>query len=327
MASKKSGNRFGDTIKSFLWFVIIAGAVVAFFRLNDGITLTNFVPYLRNRSEAVGRFYKECNANGWKDCSSLSYHIGQVNRENPYSGSENEIHHTSPDGSTTGTTVNPNSTNHSTSNNEDSSNSLDGQNSVNLPLTEAQILQEKLNSLNVVESYDTNIKYKRTEWKHWINIEGSSCWTVREEALLQQAEPDSVILLDKNDNITKEKSKACSILKGKWIDPYTGTTITDPTKTDVDHTSALAATARAGGQSWDKQKKEDFANDLDHLIVTSQKANRGKSDKTPSEWMPEKKDSWCVYSRTYVNILSKYNLNITQADKDVLNNVLSNCNF
>lgn len=304
-SNRKSSGGFLDSLKSYLWFVLLAGFVLAY--LTSGsvkLTPENIIPIARNKSMAISRFYKDCFAKNFKNCTSLSTFIDEVNSENPVPvpGDSN----TSVDGS-------------------DSSNTQNNDEPV--MVTEAQQLQSKLNSLNVVQEYDNNIKYKRTEWKHWINVPGSSCWTTREEALYLQAVPDSVILLDKNDKETKDKSKACSIKSGKWEDPYTNEVIKDPTKTDVDHTSALAATARAGGQSWDKQKKQDFANDLDHLIVTSQKANRQKSDKTPSEWMPEDKSSWCDYSKTYINILVKYNLNISQADKDVLNNVLSTCKF
>ena len=188
-------------------------------------------------------------------------------------------------------------------------------------------LINKLNSLNVVPEYNKKVLYKRTEWKHWININGSTCWTIREEALFNQAEKSSIVLLDKNNKETKDKKNACSIKSGKWKDPYTNEVITNPAKTDVDHTSALAATARAGGQDWDKNKKEAFANDLDHLIVTSQKANRQKGDKTPSEWLPENKKSWCMYAKVYINILHKYNLNVSQKDKDTLMNIINTCKF
>ncbi len=187
-------------------------------------------------------------------------------------------------------------------------------------------LTNKLNSLNVVPEYK-KVPYKRTEWKHWININGSSCWTIREEALFNQAEKNSIVLLDKDNKETKDKNNACSIKSGKWKDPYTNEIISNPAKTDVDHTSALAATARAGGQSWDKAKKEAFANDLDHLVVTSQKANRQKGDKTPSEWLPENKKSWCMYAKIYINILNKYNLNVSQKDKDTLINIINTCKF
>lgn len=187
-------------------------------------------------------------------------------------------------------------------------------------------LTNKLNSLNVVSEYK-KVPYKRTEWKHWININGSSCWTIREEALFNQAEKNSIVLLDKDNKETKDKNIACSIKSGKWKDPYTNEIISNPSKTDVDHTSALSATAKAGGQSWDKAKKEAFANDLDHLIVTSQKANRQKGDKTPSEWLPENQKSWCMYAKIYINILHKYNLNVSQKDKDTLMNIINTCKF
>ena len=63
------------------------------------------------------------------------------------------------------------------------------------------------------------------------------------------------------------------------------------------------------------------------MIVTSQKANRQKGDKTPSEWLPENQKSWCMYAKIYINILHKYNLNVSQKDKDTLMNIINTCKF
>ena len=189
-------------------------------------------------------------------------------------------------------------------------------------MSKADALNE-LNSIPIVASYN-KAKYKRTEWKHWISYE-TPCWTTREEVLDRQAEKGSVTYLDKDDKETKDKSKACSIKSGVWIDPYSKETIKDPTKLDIDHTGALSWTAKAGGQEWDKQKKQDYANDFDHLVATTAKENRTKGDKGPSEWMPE--SSKCEYAKVYTHIVKKYKLNLNKADKDTLEKALNSCAF
>lgn len=285
----KKGNFFSD-LKSLIWLFIVAGGILAYFNLSGG-NLEHILDKAKNGSIRLDKTYQNCFKEGFPGC------LGKSNI--------------------------PNSSSNDNSNNKHSS---DSKNDYSSNTSQKDELLQKLNNLNVVESYN-KVNYKRTEWKHWINYENSSCWNVREEALYRQAVPNTIILLDSSGEETKEKEKACSIKSGEWKDPYTNEVIKDPTKTDLDHTSPLAATARAGGQDWDNKKKEEFANDLDHLVVTSQKANRQKGDKTPSDWMPENKDSWCTYSKIYINILSKYNLNITQKDKDVLEKTISSCQF
>lgn len=183
---------------------------------------------------------------------------------------------------------------------------------------------KQLDSLKVVKEYDKNVKYNRKDWEHWKNY-GSSCWNIREEVLYRQAEPNSIILLDKNKQITKNKAKACSIKSGKWKDPYSDEIMTKPQQVDVDHTVALGAVSKAGGNSFSKDIKGKYANDFDVLVATSAKQNRAKGAKTPSQWMPPNKKSHCEYAKTYINISKKYNLSLTEKDKKVLKKALSTC--
>lgn len=180
---------------------------------------------------------------------------------------------------------------------------------------------EKLNNIKI--GNPQNVDYKRSDWKHWIQYGKNACWNIREEALSQQAVEGSVVYLDKNKKETKDKSKACYIAKGKWIDVWTGEEYTNPKDLDVDHTFPLGAIAEMGGQEYDKKTKEKIANDLEHLVVTSAKLNRAKGKKRPEEFMPPKNK--CEYAKIYINIAEKYNLKITQKDKEVLNNALNTC--
>lgn len=184
---------------------------------------------------------------------------------------------------------------------------------------------EILNTLNVVEEYN-KVKYSRKDWKHWEPF-NSNCWSAREEALYQQALPDTIVLLNKDKEETNNKDEACYIQSGKWYDKNSGVTFTDPKDLDVDHTPALKAASQAGGNEFTTEMKMQYANDLDVLIVTSAKENRSKGAKTPSQWMPSRKEAHCDYAKVYVNALKKYNLNITQSDKDALYNALVGCEY
>jgi hypothetical protein len=69
------------------------------------------------------------------------------------------------------------------------------------------------------------------------------------------------------------------VATGEWFDPYTGETITNSTKLDIDHMVPLKNAHDSGGWACDKDKKSAFANEMsqeDHLIAVTASANRGK---------------------------------------------------
>lgn len=200
----------------------------------------------------------------------------------------------------------------------DYSSQKQSQSVLNIPTNKSM---QDLNSIRVFEKYE-EVKYNRKEWNHWIAYD-RDCWSIREEVLYRSAK--SVELLDKDKNPTKDYSKACYIEKGVWVDPYTEETITDPKNIDIDHHIPLAVVASSGGQVWKTNKKEEYANDFDILIAISAEQNRTKGKKTPSEWMPDNKKSHCLYAKKYIDGLKKYNLYITQEDKNVLEKALETC--
>jgi len=183
----------------------------------------------------------------------------------------------------------------------------------------------KLDALTVAPA--SNASYNRDEWKHWDDL--TSCWNVREQTLVDEAVQDgTLVMLDKKKNPTTDISKACYVTAGTWIDPYTGATFTDPKELDIDHMIPLNYVAQHGGQAWNADKKEDYANNRDypnHLIAVSASANRSKSDKGPSEWKPENQAYWCQYATDWVNISTTWKLTVAQADKDTLREMLNTC--
>ena len=49
---------------------------------------------------------------------------------------------------------------------------------------------------------------------------------------------------------------------GSWNDPYSGRTITDASKLDIDHMVPLKEAHESGGYAWDAYRRRDYANDL-----------------------------------------------------------------
>lgn len=172
-------------------------------------------------------------------------------------------------------------------------------------------LTAKLNAIPTQEV--ASVDYDRDEWRHWSDLDGNGC-DAREDVL--NAQGTSVVL---------EVGDACRPESGKWVSPYEGKVITDPSSIDIDHVIPLGYAATHGGQDWSAEKKEQFANDFDHLLATSASTNRSKSDKGPGEYMPEKVTYWCTYSKLWINTTSEYGLWLEATDKAKLNEGLGTC--
>lgn len=322
MAEKKKSSK-GESPGSLLLALIVIAAVLAIFFYSSGINLGNVFNTVRYRASDLGPRLVECVTSPSNCKLTNNYNVTPNGFESQSSNSSSSNNSDQGNANSENKSNSESSNNQSATDNNKNSNSESGINNLaSVKMSKADALNE-LNSIPIVASYN-KAKYKRTEWKHWISYE-TPCWTTREEVLDRQAEKGSVTYLDKDDKETKDKSKACSIKSGVWIDPYSKEKVEDPTKLDIDHTGALSWTAKAGGQEWDKQKKQDYANDFDHLVATTAKENRTKGDKGPSEWMPE--SSKCEYAKVYTHIVKKYKLNLNKADKDTLEKALNSCAF
>ena len=322
MAEKKKSSK-GENPGSLLVALIVIAAVLAIFFYSSGINLGNVFNTVRYRASDLGPRLVECVTSPSNCKLTNNYNVTPNGFESQSSNSSSSNNSDQGNANFENKSSSESSNSQSSTNNSQNSNSESGINNLaSAKMSKADALNE-LNSIPIVASYN-KAKYKRTEWKHWISYE-TPCWTTREEVLDRQAEKGSITYLDKDDKETKDKSKACSIKSGVWIDPYSKEKVEDPTKLDIDHTGALSWTAKAGGQEWDKQKKQDYANDFDHLVATTAKENRTKGDKGPSEWMPE--SSKCEYAKVYTHIVKKYKLNLNKADKDTLEKALNSCAF
>lgn len=174
-----------------------------------------------------------------------------------------------------------------------------------------------------VATFDSSGTYNRGEWKHWKNTEGSSCWNVREEILYTSG--SNVQLLDQRKEETRRKEDACYITAGAWQDPYSGKTIDDPRKIDIDHIVPLAYAEGMGAKDWTPEQRETFANDYDNLTISSSSENRQKGASGPGEWMPSNQRYHCEYAKRFIAVVKKYGLSVTEKDKNALGKALALC--
>lgn len=75
--------------------------------------------------------------------------------------------------------------------------------------------------------------------------------------------------------------EGCDVEVGRWLDPYTGSTYTDPADIDIDHVVPLANAWRSGASGWSEAEREAYANDPEVLLSAEDNANQEKGGGTP----------------------------------------------
>jgi hypothetical protein len=122
--------------------------------------------------------------------------------------------------------------------------------------------------------------------------------------------------------------RKCQVATGEWFAPYTGETVTDATRLDIDHMIPLKNAHNSGGWAWDKDTKSAFANGTsyaDHLIAVTASANRKKGARGPEAWKPTNKGYWCDYAVDWVRIKTDWDLSATKAEWGALQGMLETC--
>jgi hypothetical protein len=125
--------------------------------------------------------------------------------------------------------------------------------------------------------------------------------------------------------------KSCNVTAGVLDDPYTGKTIqfqrgtSTSSNVQIDHVAALSDTWQKGAQQLSKEQRIALANDPLELLAVDGPANQQKSDGDAATWLPSYKPFRCQYVARQIAVKQKYNLWVTQAEKDAMTNVLKAC--
>jgi len=149
--------------------------------------------------------------------------------------------------------------------------------------------------------------YDRRRFGTWIDVDGD-CLDTRNEILLLTSSTE-----------VRLGNSGCRVKFGIWFDAYSGSTMTDAAKIDIDHVVSLNFAWRAGASRWSDAERSTFANDPENLILTSYAINRSKGSLFPSEWLPPNKDFRCAFVQRFLMISERYKLNASKQIQDQTN--------
>ena len=153
--------------------------------------------------------------------------------------------------------------------------------------------------------------YVRDKFKTWDDA-NHDCQDARSEVLRQESK--------------RRVTGSCTVKRGRWLSYYDHLTFTDASDLDIDHLVPLAEVWRSGARSWSSAKREAYANDLTDrhtLVAVSAHSNRSKSDRDPSQWLPEYQK--CTYVKSWVEVKLRWGLSADPAEKNALIAVASRC--
>lgn len=145
-------------------------------------------------------------------------------------------------------------------------------------------------------------------YKVWSDLD-FDCLNTREEVLKKYAK----VVMWKNK---------CAIHNGVWVDAYTGILIKEVRTIDIDHVIPLEY---AHNHGLSPNKRVQFGNDEENLLITIASLNRSKGSKPISVWMP-RPPYLCQYAKVWSTISRKYDLKLEQSDITAIRYGMSTCN-
>jgi hypothetical protein len=183
-------------------------------------------------------------------------------------------------------------------------------------LPEGKVQQvEKATAEAIEENRAFVTLYNRDDWPHWLDSD-NDCQNTRHELLIQTSlKPVEFRTLNQ-----------CIVLSGEWYDPYSGDTFNTSKDLDLDHIVPLKFAHGHGADIWTRERKAEFANDLDNLILTQASLNRQKGAKGLDEWLPPNHTYRCEYITRFNAVMAKYELSYIAFEQRVVNRLVKACN-
>lgn len=139
---------------------------------------------------------------------------------------------------------------------------------------------------------------------------------------------NDVLRRDLTDVVLKEGTRACVVLSGTLLDPYTGERVAHVRGgggVEIDHVVSLADAWQKGAAGWPWSRRVALANDPLDLLATATAVNRAKGPGDAATWLPPRRDRRCAFAARQVAVKAKYRLGVTVAERDALRRLLTTC--
>ena len=157
--------------------------------------------------------------------------------------------------------------------------------------------------------------YDRSDWPHWLDSD-NDCQNTRHEILIQTSRKP----------VSFKSDRECNVLMGEWYDPYSGDTYIVSNELDLDHIVPLKFAHGHGADKWNRERKSQFANDIENLILARASLNRQKGAKGLDEWLPPNHRYRCEYITRFNNVMTKYDLAYIPSEQRIVNKMVEACN-
>ncbi len=160
--------------------------------------------------------------------------------------------------------------------------------------------------------------YTREEfYSSWPTIDGCSL----RQRIIKREMGETAVLGEDN----------CTVVSGEFDEPYTGAHLVFYQKSDfssgiqIDHVVALSDAWQKGAQNLSKTERYNLATDPLNLLAVDAKTNQKKSDGDAASWLPANKKFRCQYVARQVSVKYKYHLWVSEAEHNIISDVLKNC--
>ena len=137
---------------------------------------------------------------------------------------------------------------------------------------------------------------------------------------------NDILQRDFTTAVFKPGTNDCKVIGGTWTDPYSNESYTfnePPSGAQIDHVVSLKNAWIMGADMWSDQMRVEFANDPVNLVVTIASLNQQKSDSNAASWLPPYKPVRCAFIATQVAVKAKWQLFVTESEKEVFVTILS----
>lgn len=208
---------------------------------------------------------------------------------------------------------------------EDETLSVYSTNSLTSPLASAVFDLVRYMRRNQIATNDAEIdatipRYNRIEmFGGWVNEDSpANCYNTRAEILLRDTED--------SNRVTFSPSNPCQVIRGDWLDPYTGDRFKLAKAVQIDHVVPLKNAYRSGAHQWGKERRchySNFLHDPVHLLTVSGHENMSKGDSGPNSYLPPNEEYVCTYLRNWMQIKAVWSLGFTDIEANAIHGALT----